>query len=71
MGEGVSVGFAVLVGDKAPVNVGFAVKGFVKPQADKANPKDAVPPTFRKSRRDTRMGFESFIRSPYKCEALL
>jgi hypothetical protein len=48
---GVSVGVGVYV--RFGVYVGVNVVGVgVRPQADKANPKDTIPLNFRKSRHD-------------------
>jgi len=51
----------VPVGAGASVNIGGAIEVGLKPQADKTNPKDAIPLIMRNSRRDDGAGFGSFI----------
>lgn len=48
----VGVGVAVAVGNGVSVGAGITVGFWVMPQADKAKPKDVVPLSLRKSRRD-------------------
>jgi hypothetical protein len=45
------------VGDDVFVNVGVAVGASLKPQADKARPKDVAPVSLRKSRLDSGLEF--------------
>uniref|UniRef100_UPI00321FC224 hypothetical protein n=1 Tax=Thermogutta sp. TaxID=1962930 RepID=UPI00321FC224 len=62
-GVGVAVGVAVgvLVGAAVAVGDGVAVGAWVTPQADKMNPREAVPLNLRKSRR---LSLRFFILPP-------